>query len=101
VDSLIALRNALVHYKPEWDTEQKKHKEIEDRLIKSRFALNPFAGPNDAFFPKKCLGHGCAEWAVTSGVTFINEFFNRLGLSTIFAGERQDQEEIQELLHTR
>src|SRR5215213_7966930 len=24
VDSLIQLRNALVHYKPEWDTEQKE-----------------------------------------------------------------------------
>jgi len=100
VDGLIDLRNALVHYKPEWDTDQKKHKELEDRL-KSRFALNPFAGPNDAFFPKKCLGHGCAEWAVKSGVSFINEFFGRLGLPTIFAGERQDREELQELLRTR
>jgi hypothetical protein len=100
VDGLIALRNALVHYKPEWDTDQIKHKEIEDRL-KSRFARNPFASPNDAFFPKKCLGHGCAEWAVESGMSFINEFFGRLGLSTIFAGERQDQEELQELLRTR
>jgi hypothetical protein len=100
VDSLIDLRNALVHYKPEWDIDQRKHKEIEDRL-KSRFALNPFSGPNDAFFPKKCLGHGCAEWAINSGVSFINEFFGRLGLATIFAGERQDQEEIRELLRTR
>jgi hypothetical protein len=32
VDSLIDLRNALVHYKPEWDTDQKRHKKIEDRL---------------------------------------------------------------------
>jgi hypothetical protein len=101
VDSLIDLRNALVHYKPEWDTDQRKHKEVEDSLKKARFALNPFSGPNDAFFPKKCLGHGCAEWAVNSSVSFINEFFGRLGLATIFAGERQDRVEIQELLLTR
>jgi hypothetical protein len=98
--SLIQLRNALVHYKPEWDTDQREHRKIEQRL-KDRFALNPFAGPNAAFFPKKCLGHGCAEWAVKSGVSFINQFFDRLGLPSIFAGERQDQEELQELLRTR
>jgi hypothetical protein len=95
VASLIQLRNALVHYKPEWDTDQKEHKKIEGRL-KSRFAVNPFTGPNDAFFPKKCLGHGCAEWAVESGVTFIDEFFGRLGLSSIF-----NREELEQLLRTR
>jgi hypothetical protein len=77
VDSLIALRNALVHYKPEWDTV-KKHKKIEDGL-KSRFTINPFSHDNDAFFPKKCLGHGCAEWAVKSSIKFIEDFYNRMG----------------------
>jgi hypothetical protein len=101
VDSLIQLRNALVHYKPEWDTDQNAHRRIQERIESYRFELNPFTGPNDAFFPKKCLGHGCAEWAVNSGVAFINEFFDRLGLATIFAGERQDREELQELLCTR
>jgi hypothetical protein len=96
-DRLIQLRNALVHYKPEWDTDQKKHKKIEDQL-KDHFALNPFTVPNDAFFPKKCLGHGCAEWAVKSGVAFIDGFFARLGLSTIFNGLRQ---ELPELLRTQ
>jgi hypothetical protein len=100
VDSLIDVRNALVHYKSEWDTDQKEHRKLEDRL-KSRFVPNPFAGSNDAFFPKKCLGHGCAEWAVKSGEAFINEFFDRLGLATIFAGERQDREELEKLLRTR
>jgi hypothetical protein len=99
-DSLIYLRNALFHYKPEWDTNQKVHKKIEDRL-KGRFEPNPFGGTNAAFFPTKCLGHGCAEWVVKSGVAFINEFFDRWGLATIFAGERQDGEELQELLRTR
>jgi hypothetical protein len=97
---LIQLRNALIHYKPEWSTDQREHRKIERRL-NGQFALNPFAGPNDAFFPKKCLGHGCAEWAVQSGVSFIKQFFDRLGLATIFAGERQDREEIQQLLRTR
>lgn len=83
VSALIQLRNALVHYKPEWDTDQNKHEKIESKL-RSRFAPNPFAGPSDAFFPKKCLGHGCAEWAVRSSVTFIESSFSRLGLLSIF-----------------
>lgn len=88
VGSLIQLRNALVHYKPEWDVDQREHKKIENRL-KSQFAPNPFAGPNDAFFPKKCLGYGCAEWAVMSSTRFIDEFFRRLGIQSIFNQHRQ------------
>jgi hypothetical protein len=82
-DDLIQLRNALVHYKPEWDRDQKKHRKIADRL-KSRFPQNPFAGSNDVFFPKKCLGYGFAEWVVESGVTFIESLFRQLGLPSIF-----------------
>jgi hypothetical protein len=78
VNDLIKLRNALVHYKPEWDTDLKNHKGIENRL-KSRFNINPFSYDNDAFFPKKCLGHGCAEWAVQSSITFIEDFYKRMG----------------------
>ena len=94
VDSLIQLRNALVHYKPEWNTELREHRRIDNRL-KGRFALNPVTEPNDALFPKKCLGHGCAEWAVKSSVTFIEEFFSQLGPSSIFRNYSQ------ELLGTR
>ncbi|MEA1894385.1 MAG: hypothetical protein U9N36_04115 [Euryarchaeota archaeon] len=78
VNDLIKLRNALVHYKPEWDTDLKNHKGIEDRL-KSRFTINPFSHVNDAFFPKKCLGHGYAEWSVKSTITFIEDFYRRMG----------------------
>jgi hypothetical protein len=74
------LRNALVHYKPEWDTDLENHKKIEDRL-KSRFKINPFSHDNDAFFPKKCLGHGCAEWSVQSVIKFIQDFYNKMGFS--------------------
>jgi hypothetical protein len=97
---LIQLRNALIRYKPEWSTDQREHRKSEKRL-KGRFALNPFTISTDAFFPKRCLGHGCAEWAVQSGVSFINQFFDQLGLPTIFAGELLDREEIQQLLRTR
>jgi hypothetical protein len=82
VGDLIQLRNALVHYKPEWDTDLKNHKKIEDRLEKRlKTRINPFSHANDAFFPKKCLGHGCAEWAVQSSIKFIEDFYNRMGFT--------------------
>ena len=58
-DRLITLRNALVHYKPEWDTVLKEHRKLES-CLKGRFEISPFSHVNDTFFPNKCIGHGCA-----------------------------------------
>jgi len=76
---LITLRNALVHYKPEWDTDLNEHKKLESYL-KGRFNISPFSHSNDAFFPKQCIGHGCAAWSVITTINFINEFYKRLGI---------------------
>ena len=38
VGLLIALRNMLVHFKPEWDNDQRKHRKIEENL-RGRFKL--------------------------------------------------------------
>jgi hypothetical protein len=87
VESLIELRHVLVHYKPEWNTAQKKHKEIEDRLksLKSPFKPNPAAESYAPFFPRHCLGHGCAEWAVESSIEFIDDFCRKLGIRSLFS----------------
>ena len=77
---LIGLRNMLVHFKPEWDNEQRKHRKIENDL-QGRFELNPFWPKDDSiFFPFKCLSHGCASWAVRSSMKFILEFFVLIGV---------------------
>jgi hypothetical protein len=81
VDSAIVLRNALIHYKPEWDRAQRDHKKIEDRL-RARFEPNPFSSPEQAFFPHRCLSHGCAVWVVTCCIKFIEDFYGRLGLDS-------------------
>jgi len=39
-ESLIRLRNTLMHYKPEWDDEQGRHHDLRERLEK-KFPLNP------------------------------------------------------------
>ncbi len=76
--TLVDLRNALVHYKPEWDDSLDKHKSIEKHL-KRRFRLNPLVDEFMLFFPTRCLGHGCADWAVRTIQAFIKEFYRRMG----------------------
>jgi hypothetical protein len=79
IDALIRLRNAVVHFKPEWDSELEEHRKLELRL-KDRFPVSPFARPGQAYFPNQCLGHGCAAWALTSSVAFWHDFMARAGL---------------------
>jgi len=78
VSDLLKLRNGLVHFKPEWDTDEKEHKKIQKRLESYRFELDPYYGSGDAFFPKKCLSHGCAEWAYHTADSFLQEFNSRM-----------------------
>lgn len=80
VHALIRLRNALVHYKPEWDTELEEHRKLESMLA-SRFKESGLSNSGQAFFPHRCLGHGCAAWATKTAVGFYQEFMGRLGLS--------------------
>jgi hypothetical protein len=83
---VMQLRNALVHYEPEWvtvsgiDSEQRTIQKLEKQLC-GKFALNPLIRAGNPFFPDKCLGHGCAEWAITSSIRFTDEFFSRLGIT--------------------
>ncbi|HEV7889127.1 MAG TPA: hypothetical protein VGP08_00740 [Pyrinomonadaceae bacterium] len=84
VDGLIKLRNALVHFKAEWSDEKKEHKKIEARL-KGKFQLSPFLAGDTEFFPKSCMSHGCAEWAVKTALTFRESFSNEAGLKNGFA----------------
>jgi hypothetical protein len=58
VNALIQLRNALVHYRPEWDTGAGKHQGISFTLS-GRFAPSPFVSGPDGLFPRKWATHGC------------------------------------------
>ena len=87
VRNLIEIRNFLMHYKREWLTVKKgktvgdtceSHGEKLEKILKNRFAPNPFAHKNQPFFPDKCLGHGCSEWAIVNSLIVSDEFFRRL-----------------------
>jgi len=94
---LIEIRNHLMHYKREWvvigdgatrrDGDETTGGKFEKNLRK-KFAINPFAPKNGPFFPDKCLGHGCAEWAVVNSLIFTDEFFRRLDLPVPYEGIR-------------
>ena len=80
VDSLIHLRNSLTHYKPEWDNQLKRHKDVEKRLV-GKFPESAFSDRRQAFFPHRCIGAGCARWAVTVAGDFALDVREKLDLS--------------------
>jgi hypothetical protein len=77
-DTLIRMRNALLHFKPEWSDEKDVHKTIEQR-IRSKFPLSPFY-QGDNTFPEKCMSYGCAEWSVKVALAFVEAFSTETGI---------------------
>ena len=81
-DGLMRLRNALMHFRPEWDDYLKHHQSLEHRLFQlfPVSALAERAKGQMVWFPFKCLGKGCAEWAIESAVRFSQSFASTLGI---------------------
>jgi hypothetical protein len=79
VADLMSLRNTLVHYKPKTVSVNSEH-ELTERLLKRKFPPNKLVGnsPYQPFFPDKCLGYGCTQWAVRSVVDFTGQFFDKI-----------------------
>ena len=74
---LVELRNRLVHYKPEDVSGSDVHR-LQKKLT-GKFPLNALMeGSSNPFFPDKGLGHGCAQWAVVSSKSFLDEFHARI-----------------------
>lgn len=86
VNLLVKLRNDLVHYEPEWVKNPSNDDFGPDdihryeKMLRGKFLANPLTGQGNSFYPDKCLGHGCAEWAVNSSAKFADAFFSRMGL---------------------
>ena len=78
-DNLIRLRDALLSYDPEWDDERGKHHTLESRLQK-KFPPSPLVSARRPWFPDRCLGAGCAKWAVETVQVFTNDFYKRMAL---------------------
>ena len=99
VRMLIEIRNHLMHYKREWvvirergvaATGEETTADKFEKILRKKFAINPLAEKNLPFFPDKCLGHGCAEWAIANSLIFTDEFFRRLDLPAPYEGIREE-----------
>lgn len=83
-DLLVKFRNSLVHHLPyvtEVDLGSGQRKAVHALEAK----LRPRIGPSPAdlaekFYPDNCLHSQCAEWAVTTATTFVEDFLRRLGI---------------------
>jgi hypothetical protein len=81
-DNVVKLRNSLVHSEPQTTVHgsQGDGHNLEKKLA-DKFAVNRIVPASHPFWPDRCLGSGCAAWAVTAAVGFADEFFSRLGVS--------------------
>jgi hypothetical protein len=77
VDALVRLRNALMHFKPEW--EPAKHKQLSSEL-RSFFKPSEFLASDPGVFPRAWASHDCTIWAVNSVLSFIEHFEDCAGL---------------------
>lgn len=74
--SLIKLRNCLIHYSPEFHDEAQEHEALKRRL-QGKFAENPLAPHTHLWFPHQCLGAGCARWSIDTARVFAEAFTAR------------------------
>jgi len=70
---LIKLRNALVHFKPEWSHEDGEHKKLMVRL-KNKFSFSPYYQNALSAFPNSLVGYECAKWSLETTMNFIVKF---------------------------
>jgi hypothetical protein len=77
VHALVRLRNALIHFKPEW--EPAEHKQLSSRLG-NFFKPSEFLASDQGLFPRAWASHDCTMWALSAVLRFIEHFEDRAGL---------------------
>jgi hypothetical protein len=81
---LISMRNALIHYEHLSSTSTAKSSQRWENKLHGKFSLNPLTGAKTPFFPVRCMGYGCAKWAVESSIRFVDHCCSRLGVQPVF-----------------
>jgi hypothetical protein len=70
--ALIKLRNAVVHFRPEWSHEQDKHDKLA-KILRHKFKPSAFFR-NQPTFPLAWASHDFAVWALRTTVEFLEYF---------------------------
>jgi hypothetical protein len=74
--SVIALRNALVHFKPTWDSQRRQQVDL-SACLAGKFDPGPFTSDTNNFVTDKCMCSACATWVINSAMAFVSTFTNR------------------------
>jgi hypothetical protein len=77
VKHLEELRNALVHFEPEW-TGTDPRKLVSG--LTGKFSLSPLFGEAFPFLPHRCLSSDCARWSLRTICAFVDDFYEKLGI---------------------
>lgn len=75
------LRNILVHHEPEFDLLSANAPQQRMGQIYHKFDENPFYLGSGLFFPYRCMGFGCAKWAIESCLSFTETFYSQVDVS--------------------
>ena len=86
VEALIKLRNAVVHFRPEWFDEQDKHDKLSRQLI-HKFKLSRFLR-HEPLFPRAWASGSFAVRALKSTVDFLDHFYHEAGMISPIAKSR-------------
>jgi hypothetical protein len=89
---LIKVRNALVHYIPQWDFEKTPKEEIEISIsqISSSITFSPYFPATDPYFPKRCMSSSFGQWAINSTLNFIKFFEDSIPIDNKYEYLRND-----------
>lgn len=71
------LRNELIHYQPKFVPVKPAAPTKLEQGLRAKISPNPLSL---TLFPDWVLGHSGAEWATTTALKFIDEFFKKLGI---------------------
>lgn len=82
-NALISARNALVHHWPEWRDAKDQHFVMASTLA-GKFSVTPTPCASPPIFPDDYMSAGCAVWAWTSAVDFLEWFVKRAGIDRRF-----------------
>jgi len=74
VDSLIRVRNALIHYRSEWAGQPREHAKLSARLA-GKFSPSPFF-TSEPVFPRAWASRSFAEWEIRSVYVFLVSFYD-------------------------
>jgi hypothetical protein len=76
VATLIKLRNGLMHFKPEWFSEQEEHAKL-SQALRYRATHSPLLPVQEPLFPRAWASYATSAWVVRSVLAFLLEFERR------------------------